>query len=216
MAIPLLLKVASASQALPIVAVAWMMVRGRRMPAPYLRIALWCVLLVLFDLADVFIGKGGSNNHWTGYYTVPIEIGMTLWILAAWQPDGPWRRAYIFGIAATGAAIGAALLLTDPQQTFDVWVTPLAALFAFGAVLHTLVVRSLQSREALVRLDWFWICIGLAVFWIVQISTPALMTAFIEKHRDVVVTVLLTRSAIMIAGFVCVAWGIVCRPLPSR
>jgi hypothetical protein len=214
LAIPLLVQLGSASQALPIVAV--VVVRGRPLPAPHLRIALWCCLLVLFDVADLLIGGSTGNNHWTAYYTIPVEVGMTLWILSAWQPEGPARRAYVLSIAATGTAIAVALLLTDPQQTFDVWVAPLAALVAFAAVLHTLVTRALRSREALGHLDWFWICLGLALFWVVQISTPALMTAFIETHRDLVVRVFLVRSAIMIGAFVCIAWGIVCPRVPSH
>ena len=214
MAIPMLLQVASASQALPIVAVA--MLRGRPTPAPYLRIGLWCCLLLLSDATDLYITSRHISNLWTGYYTVPMEVGMTLWILSAWQPEGAPRRAYILGIAATGAAIGSTLLLTDPQQTFDVWVSPLAALVAFSAVLHTLVTRTLRSREALVHLDWFWICLGMAVFWVVQISTPALMTAFMDTHRELVIRVLLVRSAIAIAGYVCIAWGVVCLQVPPR
>ena len=214
MAIPILLQVASAAQALPVIALA--VVRGRHSPAPHLRIALWCCLLVLFDVMDLVVGGRTGNNHWTAYGTVPVEVGTTLWILSAWQPDGPVRRAYVIGIAATGAAIAAALLLTNPQETFDVWVAPLAALFAFGAVLHTLVTRTLRSREALLSLDWFWICLGLALFWAVQISTPALLTAFLDTHRELVVDAFLARSAIVIVGFVCIAWGVACPQAPLR
>ena len=53
MAIPLLLHVASASQALPIVAAA--LVGGRHLPVPHRRLAIWCCLLVLLDVVDLIV-----------------------------------------------------------------------------------------------------------------------------------------------------------------
>ena len=91
MAIPVLLHVASASQALPIVVAA--LVGGRQLQAPHRRLAIWCCLLVILDVVDLFIGARMGNNRWTGYLTLPVEVGMTLWILSSWQSPR-WERAW--------------------------------------------------------------------------------------------------------------------------
>jgi hypothetical protein len=206
-AIPVLLHVASASQALPIVAAA--LVGERPLPVPHRRLALWCCLLVLLDVVDLAVGANTGNNLWTGYLTLPVEIGMTLWILSSWQSPR-WARAYLLAVPVIGATVAIVLSLTDPLRTFDVWVSPILALLALAASLQTLVLRALQSRDALVRLDWFWICLGMAIFWVVQVSSPVFAFAFMRPHQDWVVTILLFRAGLMILSFVCMSWGIAC------
>ena len=119
MAIPVLLYVASASQALPIAAAA--LVGGRPLPVPHRRLALWCCLLVLLDVGDLAVGASTGNNLWTAYLTLPVELGMTLWILSSWQSPR-WARAYMLAVPIVGATVAMALLLTDPARE-----APLAA-----------------------------------------------------------------------------------------
>lgn len=208
MAIPTFMYLVSASQALPIAAVA--AVRGQPLPVPYRRLALFCCLLIAFDVIDLLVSARTGDNQWTAYYTGPIEVGMTLWILSAWQPDDQRRRRYLLAIPGVGAAVAITLLLIDPSRDYDVWVAPFLALLALVAALHTLVTRTLHSREALGNLDWFWISLGLAIFWVVQISAPVFMSAFLATRPDWVMSVLLVRAGLMMCGFVLIAWGVVC------
>jgi len=212
-AIPVLLHVASASQALPIAAAA--LVGSRQLRPPHRRLATWCALLVLLDVADLLIGASTGNNLWTGYVTLPLEIGITLWILSSWH-SARWARAYLLAGPLIAAAVAVVLLVSDPLRTFDVWVSPILALVALAAALHTLVTRALLSNDALVRLDWFWISLGMAIFWVVQISSPVFAFAFMQSHPDWVELILLCRAGLMILGFLSMSGGILCLRTPSH
>ncbi|HEY2804346.1 MAG TPA: hypothetical protein VGI92_00650, partial [Gemmatimonadales bacterium] len=82
MAIPMILYVGAATQAIPIGAV--FAVGGWRPPPTYRKIALWCLLLIMGDLIGYVAAKLFQDNLWVNYFMQPAEAAMTLWILASW------------------------------------------------------------------------------------------------------------------------------------
>src|SRR5437867_13112298 len=116
LAIPLILDVAFVAQALPIAAA--LTVRDRPRPVLYRRVIVWFCVLMLTDEAALVAAKVYGNNLWLGYFSLPIETGMFLWMLSVLQPTGLLRTAYALAIPILGTFVVAALLLTDPAETF--------------------------------------------------------------------------------------------------
>jgi hypothetical protein len=213
-AIPLIMFGHAVSQAAPIVAA--IAVRGRHKPVPYRPIVIWCLALLATDAIDLAVAARYGNNLWTSYVAIPVEVGMALWILSTWQPSEFLRLAYNLAIPVMGTLVVSLLVLTDPSVTFYRWIAPFLGLLALSASLHTLVLRTLISRAPLVRQDWFWICLGMALFWLGDVSVPVFADTFLVTHVDWVRWAYISRAYTDIVAFLLMSWGIVCQRVPAR
>jgi hypothetical protein len=206
LAIPFIAHVQFASHAVPIVAA--LTVRDRPRPVLYHRAIVWFCALVIAEESGLIVGWLSGNNLWLGYATIPVEVGLFIWMLSALQPTEYLRTAYMLAIPVAGVIVLAFLLLTDPTKTFYRWVAPSLALLALAASLETLVLRSLESRAPLVLQDWFWLSLGLSLFWLNFVSITIFYEAFIGTHQDWVVTALLARSWVDITACLLMSWGL--------
>jgi hypothetical protein len=208
-AFPPLAVAASASQLLPIVTarIVW----GRQVPAPYLRLLAYCVFIFLADLQDIVIGSLRGDNWFTAYYNLPLEVVLTLWLLLPWQAGPRMRRAYrtAMGLVAAGAAL--ALVPADRARVFHQLAEPALDMVALMAILQTLVERTLRSRGPLPGEDWFWICIGLALVWILAVPVMPFAVAYVRSQSDWVLYTLLSKDVFFILALVFIAWGVACR-----
>lgn len=214
MAIARVMFVQAASQALPIVAA--FAVRGRHQPVPYPRLVFWCGVLVVTDVLALVVAKAFGNNLWMVYVTLPVEVGLVLWLLSEWQPNELLRLTYLTAIPVMVTVVASLLVLTDPGRTFYRWVSPFLALLALAAALHTLVNRTLLSRGPLAQQDWFWICLGMALFWLGYVSVPVFADTFLATHEDWVWWAYVSRAYTDIAAFILMSWGIWCQRVPAR
>ncbi len=210
MAIPIILRIAVASQVVPLGAT--LAVRGRHPPAVYRRVAIWCCLLILFDVLSFVASLVFGENLWLTWFSEPIESAVTIWILMAWQASDGRMRFYRAAIPILLVVVAALLLLTKPERTFSTWIGPGIALVTLIAGLQTLIERTLLSREILTRQDWFWVCLGLTVFWACYVPVAPFARAMLTMHQDWVVTAYLVRAYVMVASFLVITWGILCTP----
>jgi hypothetical protein len=195
-----------ACQALPIAAA--LTVQDRPRPVLYQRAIVWFSILMLTDEMAIVVGKIAGNNLWLGYLTLPIEVALFLWMLSVLQPTEYLRTAYSLSIAVIGTVVIAVMILTDPSKTFDRFVAPGLSLVALSASLHTLVLRSLESRVPLPQQDWFWFCLGVSLFWLSFVSITIFHQSFINTHVDWVITALIARAWVDIAAYMLMAWGL--------
>lgn len=210
---PIIMYISSVSQALPIVAA--FAVWGRHQPAPYPRLILWCLLMLGADVLDLAVRSLGPNAF-TSYIMLPLEVGATLWVLAAWQPTAFLRLVYMMAIAVAGTIVAILLILVDPVKNFDLWIGPSLALLALVGVLHTLVHRALISGGLLTEQGWFWVCLGIGLFWLCFISVPPFYAAYIHTDMRMIVRVLIVRAWVVMACFLFITWGIVCQKRQAR
>jgi len=213
-AIPVVLYAKFASQAIPIVGA--LVVWGRPMPAPYRRVIWLCGLLLAADALDLVIAVLEGNNLFTSYVTLPVEVALSLWLLAAFQPNQQLRLTYGIVVPLMLGATAVALAATTPAVSFDLWVSPLLCLLILAAVAHTLVHRSLLSRTRLAGEDWFWICLGLAVHWGGLVAVPAFHRAYIDTHVEWVRLAYLVKAWTNIGAFIMIGWGVVCQRVAAR
>ena len=211
MGIPAVLYVLAAMQALPVLAI--VVLWGRRPPAPLGRLALLCCMFLVSDAVSLVVARLMGTNLWVPYFTRPVEVGFTLWLLAAWQATPRWSQVYVAAIPALGAVSGVLLLLTDPAVSFDRWIGSSQALVALAASLHTGVHRTLSTREVLLGLGWFWICCGLALFWLLYVSVDVFAQTFVATHIDWARTAYFGRAYMLPVTFGLMTWGVLCQRL---
>lgn len=198
-----------ASQGLPVVAV--LAVGGRRPSIPHRRLAILCCVFLISDLLMRAAALLTGNNHWVSWFMQPCEVALTLWLLSWWQPHERLRRLYLRGMSAFVLASGVVLLVTNPWVTFDRWVNSAQALVALAASLHTAVHRSLLSREMLTDQGWFWICSGLALFWMTIIPISPFVDALLPTHVGLVRDIIIARACLIPAAFCLMTWGVMCK-----
>ena len=205
MSTPLIVYVSSATQALPAVVVVatW----GRRPPAPMSRLSIFSLFLVLSDVFLLIARALFGDNHWVTWITEPMEVGLTIWLLACWQPwkrAAPWYRAApVVVLIATALA----LLITNPADEFDKWIGPAMGLVALVATLHTGVHRALRAITVLPGEPWFWICSGLALFWLGYIPVDAFAMNYLHSKPAWSVIAYVTRSSLLPIPILLLAIG---------
>ena len=214
MAIPAVSWISFAAQVLPIAATAH--VRDRKDSVPYRRLAVWCAVLVLADVVDLVSASVIGHNLQTPYFTLPVEVALTIWIMAAWQPTELLRQVYAVMIPVLVAATAIVLTVTDPVVTFLQWVSPSLALLALVSVLHTLVGRALMSRSQLTSQGWFWVCMGMGIFWTGFVTVPMFAGMFLETHRSWVVAAYIARSWVNVGAYLLMTWGVMCPVIRTR
>jgi len=213
-AYPVFVYVTLLSQLLPVVASAgyW----GRRPPTRFFRLSGWCMLLVLSDVVDAAVAMAQGDNTRVWHFSLPVEAGVSLWVLAGFQPTPLLRRWYTLATTAPGVLIGLLSPLSDFEAAFELWISPLVCFLLFVAALHTLVYGSLRSRSPLPRQDWFWVSLGMALFWAGFIPMEAFSLAFIDSHREWVLRALNVRYGTVILAFLMMAGGVACPRMPAR
>ena len=211
---PVVMYLAAVSVALPLVAIQVMW--GRFPPAPLRRLRVWCGFLLLANLVELVIAfQTQRANLWFGYYSIPVEVALFLWTVAGWHQA---RVARLYLLAVPLALLGAVVVIfsANQEQLFSVIVGPVLSLLALFAVMHTLVACSLASTGLLTRQDWFWICLGFALFWTCFAPLPAFAEAFVISAFELVNTAYIVRAWLIIAAFLLISWGVICPRVPTR
>ena len=161
MRIPLIAHVATLSQTLPILAT---LRHGRTLPEARRWIVVWAVVLLVYDGTSLWLGAVNSTgNLWIGYISGPLEVGAALMALSLWQYTPLSRIAFRYAIPVFAVAWVALVVLVEDTSTFSLTTGPLKSLLLLSASVGTLLVCVLRHEGGLLRQDWFWVCLGLAL-----------------------------------------------------
>ena len=206
MPIPLILFVAAASPALALVAA--LTTRGRPQPAPVRWMLLWCVLLLISDALFLFAAFTVGQNLALLPVLVPASSAAALWALSGWQPNDFLRLTYRLTIVALLVATAVLLFTLRPGPLFDQFLAPLHNLVVLAAALHTLVHRTLIEESPITREDWFWITLGMSLYFAASVAVRPFAQATVATHPDWVRAAYEVRAGITTLAFTLVAWGI--------
>jgi signal transduction histidine kinase len=177
--IPLIAFIAAGMQLVP-VAVA--LARPRWLRGPRLGVAIWLVLLALMDvsgLAWTFWLKLG-NNHAITYIFAPVQGAVLLWAISLWQVRPVLRTTVRLLIPLLLAWWAANIALIENLDSFSVVGSPVYHLIALSAALLALVTRARDAEEPLLRADWLWILVGIALFFAANASVTIVQGVAIE------------------------------------
>lgn len=205
---PAVLYAASLSQALPLVA-GWMC-RGRRPPAPVRLVLWWCAALLATDALSIAVARAQGNNTSLQYAAVPIQSGLVLWALSGWQWHEVFRLAYRIAVPVLGGATAAVLLMRPPEPMFDEVVAPIHALVLLAASLYTLLQRALRAEGGIAWQAWFWICLGLSLYYAGSVAIRPFARALLAAEVDWVRQAYFARAWTSIFAFVLITLGILC------
>lgn len=213
MALPVALHLAAASQALPLLAALtrW----GRPVPVPARWVLAWCALLTVTDAASLAVNLAHRENLWLQWLAVPLGSAFVLWGLSGWQASDLLRLAYRLAIPALALATGGAVLGLGPEPLFEQVVSPIHALVLLAASVHTLVHRALGAEGTLVGEPWFWMGLGLSLYFAASVAIGPFAVALLSSNVEWVRQAYIARAWISVLAFVLIATGNLC-PLFRR
>lgn len=173
-------------------------------------------MMFVSGAVDLTVAELAGRNEWVSVVTVPLEVSVVLLLLAEWQPTHFLRLAHLVAVPIALLGTAVVMLAAGDVGAFSIWIAPGLALLALAGLLQTLVHSSLLSTESLMRQDWFWVCLGAAVFWLGFVTVPPFHRAFVESHPDWVRLAYLARAWVNIGAFLMVTWGVLCQRIPAR
>ena len=208
--IPWVLYAATLAQGLPPLAA---LRYGRRLPAPRVWLAIWCLALLASDLAQLWFRTGG-NNLWLNYIVVPLHNVIMLWTLSLWQEDPVSRLAFRVAIPLDLLALVSLIPAVQSASTFNQFTWPFQALVLLTGSLYTLVRRSIAEPERVTSRDWFWVTLGTSLYFAFRMALPPFVELMLHTNRELTRLAYVVSAWADIVAYVLIARGMVC-PLPQ-
>jgi hypothetical protein len=152
-------------------------------------------------------------NLWLWYTIAPVADCMMLYTLSLWQKHPVARLTYRSAIPLFLAVWIGLVVFIERTDTFSLFAFPFEGVVLLIASLGMLVMRALSEEGGVMTRDWFWIGLGLSLYYATGAALQPFARMLLAEHRDLVVYAYETKSATNVITFVLIARGMLC-PLP--
>ncbi len=187
---------------------------GRSLPSARRWFMLWCALSFTGDAVQFLFGRvAGAENLWLRLVVVPAQFGIAFWVLSLWQLGAKSRRVMRQAIVILIPATLVIALLWEGLASFGDKSGPILQLAMLAASVYTLVSRSVASSDRLAREDWFWITLGLSLYFAVNVALGPVAMALLSQDQTFLVQVFVFKARADILAFILMTIGMLC-PLP--
>lgn len=174
---------------------------------------LWCALSFAADAVQLMFSQFVGQNLWLRLIVAPLQFAVAFWVLSLWQTDAKPRAVLRQAIVILIPATLALALLWEGLESFGDKSGPVLQLALLAACVYTLVSRSVASSGRLAREDWFWITLGLSLYFALGVALGPVAMALLQGNTDFLKQVLLFKARADILAFVLMTVGMLC-PLP--
>ena len=170
----------------------------------------WCATYYISNMAARYLGVRHINNHFLTYIFICVQGPAILWAISHFQAKPVARLTLRLVIPPFLLAWLILTVLVEDTSNFSPIAEPIYSMLALGAALYTLVTRSAQESEPLMKQDWFWICAGLSLhFAALTVMTP-FAAAYVKNNPDMVIQALEVRAGINVLAFSIMTLGMLC------
>ena len=211
---PLILKAATWSHVLPVLAYASARTRTR----PGLYLAAGSLIGLLSNLVGRWLAATIGNNQIVSYITSPAMAACWFAALAEWQVTGRERRRLRLAIIPFAVVWIVLVALVEDVRNFDLVTGPLYSLSLLGVAVWTLIRRAGSVEATLLHdTDWFWAALGIAVNGAcTALSSPVGAILLARGRVDLFVFAWEVRATLVIASLILISWGIYRGPMLSK
>jgi hypothetical protein len=165
------------------------------------------------DGIDLLYSIRGKENLWLGNIIGPIELATVLLALAWWHPKGLRRTTLRVTIPIFVMVWVLLIALVETGDSFNLVAGPLKSLIMLVASVSTLLFALRGEEGNLVRQDWFWITIGLALKYGCDAALEPFSRMLVQTRPDLVLTAFKSKSVADVVASLAIAGGILC-PIP--
>jgi hypothetical protein len=174
----------------------------------------WSVLYLATNIFALILALQSVNNHWLNYIATPVAAGLALWTLSLWQTSQVAALSLRLLVPLLGITWVGMVVLVEDTLTFSLLAEPFAGLLVLSAAIYTLVSKVFQERGDLLRQDWLWVGLGLAVYSAAAIALPPAANWLIARHPELVVKAYEAKALFEIVALLAIARGVTC-PIPE-
>lgn len=171
---------------------------------------LWCALSFIADGVQFFFGQVVGQNLWLRLIVAPVQFAVAFWVLSLWQLDAKPRRVMRQAIVILIPATLAVALLWEGLRSFGDKSGPVLQLALLAACVYTLVSRSVASSERLASEDWFWITLGLSLYFALNVALGPVASALLPQDQAFLVQVFVFKARADILAFILMTVGMLC------
>jgi hypothetical protein len=176
---------------------------------------LWCALSFGLDAVQFFFGQFVGHNLWLRLIIAPMQFAAALWVLSLWQNEPTPRKVMRQAITILVPATLAIALLWEGGTSFGDKSGPILQLAQLAACVYTLVSRSVSSMDRLASQDWFWITLGLSLYFAVSVALGPVAMALLPQDQTFLIQVFVFKARADILAFILMTVGMLC-PLPRN
>jgi hypothetical protein len=181
-------------------------------------ILIWSVILFVTTLLQYWLGRHHQHNAWVGEMTLPVLATALLWSFYRWQIGAVARQTVRVLIPLyLVATLILTLTVESLDSPFSLATNTITSVLILALSLYTLLTRTLAERGRLTRLDWFWICCGLALFYGSDVALEPFARAVMATRVDLVIAAMQFTSLIEVVAMLAITRGMLCpnQPLDS-
>lgn len=198
---------ATLAQLLPLFAV---VPRWRQAPEVRRWVAAWCLVFFLSDVLQLAVSRLRYTNLWLFMFINPIEDGLILWILSYWQVTPVARLAMRMAIPLVIVTYLVIAIATGEHRTYQAFAGPFRALVVLSATLFTLISRIAARPEGAPNRDWFWVTLGVALYYGLHVATEPIVSALGTTDRMVMIRIFSVKAIFDVVAFILIWRGMRC------
>lgn len=161
----------------------------------------------------MLLGMQNRNNHWVNYVATPISGGLALWALSHWQKSSLAALSVRLLVPLLGITWVGIVVRFENTKTFSLLAEPFAGLLILGAAIYTLISRAFAETGNLLKQDWLWVALGMALYSGVAVALPPTSYWLLARHPELVVKAYEVKSGIEILALLLISRGMLC-PIP--
>ncbi len=188
---------------------------GSSLPTARRWFMLWCALSFTLDGVQFLFAQVMGQNLWLRLIVVPLQFAVAFWVLSLWQLEAKPRKVMRQAIVILIPATLAVALLWEGLASYGDKSGPVLQLALLAAGVYTLVSRSVASSERLAREDWFWITLGLSLYFALNVALGPVASALLAQDQAFLVQVFIFKARADILAFILMTIGMLC-PLPRN
>lgn len=208
MKIPLVIWIAVWIQLLPLLVA---LRRPREIAGARVGVLLWLVTLLATDLVAWYWSNvlGRGNNLFISYAFLPLGGTAILWALAELQALPIARATVRLCIPIFWVWSLVSMLFFEDTDNFAQLSGPVLGLVALSATLFAFVTRLQVESRPVLRTDWCWLLLGLAIFFATN-STISILQAYLTARAewDLLVRALVLKASVDIVAILSITGGV--------
>ena len=204
----LLPNVASFSYALPVAASA----HAGRLSSPLKLIVLYSAATLAEALLLTYLSNVDRVNLWLVHAYTPFEATVLLLAMSRWQVRELARTTVMLSIP-TFLVLWAALSLTaESLAEFPQYVKSVEAILLVAVAAFTLVTRSRNLVVPIGRQPWFWVTVGVMIYFAFLAILNPMSNALLRRDANVLLMgVYQVNAALIIVHNILFVWAIRCQ-----
>ena len=184
---------------------------GAELSAALIIVAIYCGLALVESCIMIALTLRGTMNLWLIHVFTPIEVVLVLLAFSRWQVRES-SRTMLLSIIPLFLVTWAFLLATaDSLAEFPIYGRTLAALLIIAVAAYTLLVQSQHAATLVTSYPWFWVSVGLLVYFPYLVLLNPLSATLRDRRDDLIFTLYQANGALMILSNFFITWAIRCQ-----